>query len=86
MQTHVPSSPSFHRQFVIEHILTCFPMDPSMMWHLHQVNKSWYNVVGNNMAWNALEIVRIDNASNHETIQAYKHPKHSLKTCLQFEL
>jgi hypothetical protein len=86
MQTPMPSSPSFRRQFVIEHILTCLPRDPSMMWHLRQVNKSWYNVVGNTMAWNALEIVRIDNAFNHETIQAYELPKHSLKTCLQSEL
>jgi len=55
-------------------------MDPSMMWHLHQVNKSWYNVVGNTMAWNT--IVRIDDAFYHETIQAYELPRHSLKTRL----
>ncbi len=61
-------------------------MDPSMMWCFHQVNKSWYNIVGNTMAWNVLEIVRIDNTSYHETIQAYELPKHYLKTCLQFEL
>jgi hypothetical protein len=72
--------------FVIEHILICLPMDPSMMWHFHQVNKSWYNIVGNTMAWNVLGIVKIDNTSYHETIKAYKLPKHYLKTCLQFEL
>jgi hypothetical protein len=33
------------------------------------------------MAWNALEIVKIDIASYHETIQVYKLPKR-----LQFEL
>jgi hypothetical protein len=61
-------------------------MDPSTMWCFHRVNKSWYNIVGNTMAWSVLEIVRIDNTSYHETIQAYELPKHSLKTCLQFEL
>jgi hypothetical protein len=33
------------------------------------------------MAWNVLEIVTIDNASYHETIQVYELPR-----CLQFEL
>jgi hypothetical protein len=25
------------------------PMDPSMIWHLRWVNKSWYNILGNTM-------------------------------------
>lgn len=52
------------------------------MWHLHQVNKSFYNVVNNTMAWNVLQIVKIDHASYHETIQTYELPRCYLKTCL----
>jgi hypothetical protein len=38
------------------------------------------------MAWNVIEIVRIDNTYYHKTIQAYGLPRHSPKTHLQFEL
>jgi len=57
-------------------------MDPLMMWHLHQVNKSFYNVVNNTIAWNVLQIVKIYNASYHETIQTYELPRCYLKTHL----
>jgi hypothetical protein len=39
----------FMDAFVIEHILICLPMDPSMTWHLHQINKTWCKVVGDIM-------------------------------------
>jgi hypothetical protein len=67
--------------FFIEHILICLVVDPSMMWHLHQVNKTWHNMFYNTLTWNALKIVKVDNPSYHWTIQvAPKHLKHSFKT------
>jgi hypothetical protein len=54
-------------------------MNPSMMWHLHQVNKTWHNVFYNTLTWNAFKIVKVDNPSYHWTIQvAPKHLSHSL--------
>jgi hypothetical protein len=46
---------------VIEHILTHLPMNPSMIWHLCQVNQGWYKVVGGIVEWQALEIVKYHN-------------------------
>jgi hypothetical protein len=53
--------------FVIEHIFTQLLMDPSMVWHLRQMNKSWYLVADNSLAWKTLEIVRL-NVTYHQSI------------------
>ncbi len=39
---------------ILNHIFTCFPMRPSMLWRLYQVNKGWFKVVGKSVAWNEL--------------------------------
>ncbi len=38
----------------MQHIFTHLPLMPSMFWHLHQVNKAWFLVVGKSFPWNAL--------------------------------
>lgn len=32
--------------FVIEHVLPKLPLDLSMMWCFHQINREWHKVVG----------------------------------------
>ncbi len=56
------------------------------MWHLHQTNKTWYLVVGNILAWKALEIVKFDNACYYQTIVKVGILRCYFKACLQFEL
>jgi len=38
--------------------------------------------MNNTMAWNVLQIVKIDNAFYDETIQTYELPRCYFKTCL----
>jgi hypothetical protein len=61
-------------------------MDPSIMWHLHQANEAWYLVVGNIVAWKALELVKFDNAFYYQTIEKVRILRCYLETNLQFEL
>jgi hypothetical protein len=56
------------------------------MWLLEEIDKFFNNVMNNTTAWNLLQIVKIDNASYHETIQNYELPWCYFKTRLQFEL
>jgi len=35
--------------FMIKHVLKELPMDPSMMWHFHQINQGWHKVVGESL-------------------------------------
>jgi hypothetical protein len=62
------------------------PLDPSMMWHLHQVNCVWHRVVGASLEWHALNIVKYPNVFYHHTIATQGPPRCSLKQCLQFEV
>ncbi len=54
---------------VLNHVFTCLPMTPLMLWRLHQMNKGGFRVVGNNVSWNALEIIKIDHKCNFNTIK-----------------
>jgi hypothetical protein len=54
--------------FVIQQILTCLLMYPMMMWQLSKTYKFWYKVVGEIVAYNVFEIMKI-NMSYHQTIQ-----------------
>jgi hypothetical protein len=57
-----------------------------MLWHLHQVNKAWFKVVGKTLTWKALEIVKFNNASYHHTIVIQGPPKLFFKAQLKFLL
>jgi len=59
---------NFVDAIVIEQILPLLHVNLSTLWHLCQVNKTWYKVVGGSMAWNALEIMKYDNHVNCQTI------------------
>jgi hypothetical protein len=77
--------PPFMKAFIIEHIFTHLLIDLSMMWCFHQINQTWYKVVGDTMSWITFEIVK-SNMSCHKTISILGIPKHFLKACLQFEV
>jgi hypothetical protein len=53
---------------VIEQISPHLHVNLSMLWHLCHVNKTWHKVVGDSMAWNALEIMKYDDHVNRQTI------------------
>jgi hypothetical protein len=61
--------------FVIEHLSIWLPMDLSMLWRHCRVNKAWFKVVGETLAWKALEIVKFDNISYHHTIVIQRVPR-----------
>jgi hypothetical protein len=42
--------------FMRKHILPHFPIMPSKLWQIHEINKTWFKVVGENMPRNALKI------------------------------
>ncbi len=71
---------------VIEHILPKLPLDPSMMWRLHQVNQMWHKVVGESFEWHALNIVKHHNVFYHHIIATQGLPRCSSKQGLQFEV
>jgi hypothetical protein len=60
--------PLLTNAFVIEHILPKLPLDPFMMWHLHQVNCVWHRVVGESFEWHALNIMKYHNVFYYHTI------------------
>jgi hypothetical protein len=62
------------------------PMDLSMLWRLHQVNKVWFKVVGKISTWKTLKIVKFDNASYCHTIVKQGLPRISPKAWLKFEI
>ncbi len=70
--------------FVVEHIFIQLPMDLSMLWHLHQVNKAWFKVMGKILAWEVLKIVKFNNATYYHTIVIQGLPRLSLKVQLTF--
>jgi hypothetical protein len=71
---------------MIEHILPNLPLDPSMMWHLFQVNHVWHKVVGESFKWHALNIVKYHNVLYRHTIVTQGLPRHFLKQHLEFEV
>ncbi len=70
---------------VMQHIFTHLPLTPSTPWHLHWVNKAWFRVVGKNLAWNALEVVRIIHRSYFQHLATNGTPKQSLQIHFEFE-
>jgi hypothetical protein len=57
-----------------------------MLWHLHWVDKVWFNVVGKTSTWQALEIIKFNNASYYHIIVIQGLSKLILKARLNFEL
>ncbi len=55
-----------------------------MLWHLHQVNKAWFKVVGKILACEVFKIVKFNNASYYHTIVIQGLPRLSLKVRLKF--
>ncbi len=83
-ESHDLLVPPLMDNFVVEHIFTQLPMDLSMLWHLHRVNKTWFKVVDKTLAWEALEIVKFNNASYRHTIVIQGFPRLFLKVRLKF--
>jgi len=72
--------------FVVDHVLTQLPMDMSMLWCLHQVNKVWSKVVSKISTWKIVEIVKFNNAYYCHTIAKQGLPRFFPKTWLKFEI
>jgi hypothetical protein len=49
------------------------------------MNKGGFRVVGNNVTWNALEIIKIDHKCNFNTIKKYGFERRSLQAWFDFE-
>lgn len=45
---------------IVDHIFSCLPMILSLSWYLCQISKSWFRVMSESMAWNALEVATIN--------------------------
>jgi hypothetical protein len=76
--------PHFVDDFVVEHIFNQLHMDLSMLWHLHQVNKAWFKVVGKTLTWEVLKIVKFNNVFYYHTIVIQGLPRLSLQVRLNF--
>jgi len=63
---------------ILSHIFTCFPMTLSKLWCFCWVNKSWFKVVSESVAWNALEIVQIDHRCYLNAIKKKKALRNSI--------
>ncbi len=53
---------------IVDRIFSCLPMILSLSWHLCQISKSWFRVMSESMAWNALEIATINHRSYLQSI------------------
>jgi hypothetical protein len=56
-----------------------------MLWQLHQINKPWFLIVGENVPWNALEVVRINHKFYLQHVAISHTPRQSLKMWLKGE-
>lgn len=70
---------------IVDHIFSCLPMILSLSWHLCQISKSWFRVMSESMAWNALEITTINHRSYLQSIIIHDIVKQSILTHFEFE-
>jgi hypothetical protein len=70
---------------VITHIVPHLPRTPLMLWHLHQMNKMWFKVVGKSLPWNALEMVKLDHKCYLNYIRKHGTERQSFQTCFELE-
>jgi hypothetical protein len=61
-------------------------MTLSMLWHLRQVNEGWCKAMGETIAWNALELVKINNQVHHKFVAMHGFKRCFLHECLQIEI
>jgi hypothetical protein len=76
--------PPLTEAFIIEHILICLFVNPSMKWCLCWVNKVWYEVVGDTMIH-----LRLWNLRTSLIVKQFlpnNFPRSYLKTHLYFEI
>jgi hypothetical protein len=78
----VASSPN---SIVLAHIFILLPLTLSMLWRFHQINKPWFLIVGKNVPWNALEVVRINHKSYLQHVTTSHTPRQSLKMWFEGE-
>ncbi len=79
----VASSLRFHSTYTHFHFLA---IDPINVWQLCQINKPWFLIVGESVAWNALEVVRINHKSYFQHVAISHTPRQSLKMRFESEL
>jgi hypothetical protein len=56
-----------------------------MLWHLRQVNKMRFKVVGKSLPWNVLEMVKLDHRCYLNYIREHGMKRQSFQTCFELE-
>jgi hypothetical protein len=78
--------PPFIDNVMVAYILPCLPMTMSRLWHFRRVNKGWCEAVGETIAWNGLELGKINKQAFQKFIAMYGLKRHSLHEQLQIEI
>jgi hypothetical protein len=83
LETKCKLLPPLIDSIVLAHISTHLPSTPSMLWWLRRINKPWFLIVGENVPWNVLEVIKINHKSYLQLLAASCTPRQSLK--MRFE-
>jgi hypothetical protein len=86
LETKCTLLPSLPNSIILAHIFTLLPFTPSMFWQLCRINKPWLLIMGENVPWNALEVVRINHKSYLQHVATSHTPRQSLKMWFEGKL
>jgi hypothetical protein len=86
LETKCPLLPPLLNSTILAHIFNHLPLTPSMFWWLRQINKPWFLIMGENVHWNTLEVVRINHKSYLQHVATSHTPRQSLKMWFEGEL
>jgi hypothetical protein len=53
--------PPLINNVAVAYLIPCLLMTRSMIWHLRNINKGWCEVMGETIASNALELIKVNN-------------------------
>jgi hypothetical protein len=86
LETKCTLLPPLPNSIVLAHIFILLLMTPSMLWQLCRINKPCFLIMGENVPWNALEVVRINHKSYLQHVTTSHTPRQSLKMRFEGEL
>jgi hypothetical protein len=75
LETKCTLLPPLPNSIILAHIFILLPFTSSTFWQFCQINKPWLLIMGENVPWNALEVVRI----NHESYLHHVATSHTRK-------
>jgi hypothetical protein len=53
--------PPLINNVAVAYLIPCLPMTPSLLWHLCNINKGWCEEMRETIAWNVLELIKVNN-------------------------